>query len=551
MTPGLGTTLSIFIAWMAAVCHAQMPIDHTHADFGITSDKDHHIIDSGAGLVFKVHKADGSIRSIRHQGGPELQDPVKSSHLGSGHGPVQTTTVRKGDIVMVRCKAAPDQWFSPNLEHYYIVRKDSNIIYMATWLEQQPKVGEFRWITRLRGEHFPNSPVPSDVREAAANLESSDVKRMPDGTSRSKYYGDIKTRGKDRAMDLTWCGVSGPGIGVWMVYGNRESSSGGPFFRDIQNQGAEVYNYMNSGHTQTEAPRTGVLHGPYALVFTDGREPGRVDFSWLDKAGLDLRGHVPASGRGSIRGQAGKIPDGSSGVVAFANDKAQYWTRVQGGSYICNGMKPGTYRATLYQRELEVATATATVEVGKTSVLDLHSAWQNKPAIFRIGEWDGTPAGFLNSRNLMAMHPSDPRQKPWGPVRFSAGLDPAEKFPAILARRANSPVTILFRLNRDQASSGLALRIGITCAYENARPQVKVNGRWTSPVPAPSQQPRGRSYTVGTYRGRNHVFSFDIPATAFVEGSNSLTITPTSGSGANHQWLSPGFVFDCVQLDAP
>ena len=72
-------------------------------------------------------------------------------------------------------------------------------------------------------------------------------------------------------MDLTYSGATGPGIGSWMVFGSRESSSGGPFFRDIQNQAGgdqEVYNYMNSGHNQTEANRLGVLHGPYALVFT-------------------------------------------------------------------------------------------------------------------------------------------------------------------------------------------------------------------------------------------------------------------------------------------
>lgn len=521
------------------------------AGFGITSDKNHHIIASGAGLVFKVHKTDGSIRSIRHSGGPELQESSKSSHLASGHGPVQTRAERKGDFVMVSCKATPDQWFSPNLEHYYIVRKDSNIIYMATWLEKQPKVGEFRWITRLRGELFPNRPGPSDIRGSAGNLESTDVKRMPDGTSRSKYYGDLKTRGKNRAMDLSWCGVSGPDTGVWMIYGNRESSSGGPFYRDIQNQGTEVYNYMNSGHTQTEPPRTGVLHGPYALVFTDGCEPGEINFSWLDHAGLSLRGHVPASGRGAVRGRAASIPRELPGVVAFANDKAQYWARVSNGSYLCPGMKPGIYQATLYRRELAVATATITVEMGKIATLDLQSTWKDLPTIFRIGEWDGTPAGFLNSRNLMAMHPSDPRQEPWGPVKFAAGLDPAGKFPAILARNANSPATILFRLDKAQAASALTLRIGITCAFAGARPRIRVNGKWTSPVPKSSSQPPGRSFTLGTYRGRNHTFFYPIPASAFIVGTNTLTITPVSGSSTSYKWLSPGFVFDCVQLDAP
>ena len=51
-----------------------------------------------------------------------------------------------------------------------------------------------------------------------------------------------------------------------MAYGNREKSSVGPFFRDIQLQDAEVFNYTFSGHAKAEPMRLG-LHGPYAYVF--------------------------------------------------------------------------------------------------------------------------------------------------------------------------------------------------------------------------------------------------------------------------------------------
>lgn len=81
-----------------------------------------------------------------------------------------------------------------------------------------------------------------------------------------------------------------------MAYGNRESSSGGPFFRDIQNQSQEVYNYMYSGHQQTEASREWVLHGPYALMFTNGDIPSVLKFDLV--AYLWLRGYVGDSGRG-------------------------------------------------------------------------------------------------------------------------------------------------------------------------------------------------------------------------------------------------------------
>jgi rhamnogalacturonan endolyase len=49
-----------------------------------------------------------------------------------------------------------------------------------------------------------------------------------------------------------------------------ETSSGGPFMRDINTQSGddqELYWYMNSGHVRTESWRFGLM-GPYAMTFT-------------------------------------------------------------------------------------------------------------------------------------------------------------------------------------------------------------------------------------------------------------------------------------------
>ncbi len=73
-------------------------------------------------------------------------------------------------------------------------------------------------------------PEESNNRNNTGNIESADVVGMADGTPRSKYHGN------DRARHLTMRGVTCRGRGVFMVYGNRGSSSGGPFFRDSQFQ---------------------------------------------------------------------------------------------------------------------------------------------------------------------------------------------------------------------------------------------------------------------------------------------------------------------------
>jgi rhamnogalacturonan endolyase len=537
------------------------------AAYGVVTDATFYTVDTGGGLVFKVHRTDGSIRSIKYNGGVELQDQSKWSHLGSSYGSVTSTLTTYGsgtpattdDFIKIACATSASNSYSPSLTHHFIVRRGQNIIYMATYLTQQPGVGEFRWITRLQATPFPDSPTPSDIRGNVGNAESTDVKLMADGTTRSKYYGDAPGRGKDRAMDLTYCGISGPGVGAYMIFGNRESASGGPFYRDIQNQSTEVYNYMNSGHVQTEAPRGGVLHGPYALVFTSGGMPAYpLDFSWMDSAGLGLPGYVAASGRGTVSGTASGIPAGFQGVVGFSNTTAQYWAKVAAnGTYSCSGMKPGTYTVRLYKDELAVplstggTSTTVTVTAGTTTSKNLISAESYPAHIFKLGEWDGTPAGFRNFGNLISMHPSDSRQDSWGPVNHTVESNPTSDFPAIQFRLANSPSAVRFTLNSSQASSSRVLRIGITCALYGGRPQVKVNNRWTSAIPSSSSQPGGRCFTLGTWRGNNHTFTYTIPSSAFNTGGNVLTISPVSGSSDLGTWLSAGWAYDCIQLDGP
>ena len=72
-------------------------------------------------------------------------------------------------------------------------------------------------------------------------------------------------------------------------------------------------------------------------------------------------------------------------------------------------MIPGIYTATLYKQELAVATAAVTVSAGATNTLNLVSAEVTPAFIFKLGDWDGTPAGFLNAFNMTSMHPSDVR----------------------------------------------------------------------------------------------------------------------------------------------
>jgi rhamnogalacturonan endolyase len=544
---------TLFKAFIVVVALHLLGSASAYAAFGYTDSGTGYVVDSGAGLVFEVRKTDGTITSIVFNGTEYNGPSGKGSHIASGLGTPTTVTPSTDGSTYVKITLQTDSTNGvvSSLTHYLIVRNGDNRIYMATYATAEPDVGELRWITRLNAALIPNGPTPSDLDDNTGAIESSDVFGLADGTTRSKYYGDMATHGKDRAMDLTYCGATGPGIGCWMVFGNRESSSGGPFFRDIQNQQGgdqEIYNYMNSGHNQTESNRLNVLHGPYVLVFTTGAAPTLpVDFSWMGSLGLT--GWVSASERGAVSGTVTGIPAGFQTVVGFASGSAQYWATASGGNYSCPAMKPGSYTATLYKGELAVATSPVTVAAGSTTPLNLVSAEPAPSAIFRIGEWDGTPAGFLNADKIVEMHPQDVRMDPWTATSYTVGVDDPSSFPAIQFRGANSPTKIRFNLAANQIVN-LTVRIGITCAYNSGRPQITLNS-FTSAVPAASTQPSSRSFTIGTYRGNNALFTYAVPASALVVGANTLSITPASGSSDLGTWLSAGWVYDAVELDGP
>lgn len=229
--------------------------------------------------------------------------------------------------------------------------------------------------------------------------------------------------------------------------------------------------------------------------------------------------------RGHVTGKASGIPGGFPGVMGFANSKAQYWCSVVNGNFSSPWMIPGDYAMTLYKSELAVATDSVTVPQSTVAVTRNIASAEVLPLFrWRIGEWDGTPAGFLNADKICAMHPSDVRMAAWGPVTYTVGSSPTGSFPAYQWKAVNNPTTIKFNLSASQVMAH-TLRIGLTCAYAGGRPVVSVNGKWTSPIPAPSVQPSSRTLTVGTYRGNNVVYTYSIPASALAAGVNTLTLT--------------------------
>lgn len=594
--------------WLAAGLLAAMA-PAAFAAFSITTVHDNgnaarpqYVIDTDAGLVFKVRAWDngssttsaGDLSSMVYKG-VEYADVSRGTQLNSGadwlytgvsavgvkaelvnaNGSVVPAATTNGGVVTgdayIRVTLTVNSLKGGVLTHYYLVRKGESNIHMGTHFTEQPDVhGLVRFIARIPIARLPNggpahaagglvsyggqSYWAEDLRGTSGAIEASDVFGFAAtdpryGQSRSKHYANR------RLKDWEFVGGWGPGVGVWFWRDNNEGGSGGPFYRSLLQQITDTTNELtyivNYGEAQTEAFRMGVLN-TYTMIFNDGAAPtARPDTSWY--ANMGLLGYVPPVGRGAVSGAGltGRIA-GLPYTVGFANAQAQYWADADpvDGRFTATGMLPGTYTMTVYKGELAVQTGTVTVTANATYALNpvpITADPETTPALWRIGHWDGTPQEFINGDRLTFMHPSDVRMASWNVGPYTVGTSTNANWPAYQWKDVNNGLQVRFTLKRGQNSAPLRLRLGTTADYNSARPQVTVNS-WTSAIPAAPPKV-SRNLTVGTYRGFNRTYSFDIPASQLVVGTNVLTINTVSGT-AGAGFLSPALSFDAIDLVA-
>lgn len=587
---------------LAGACIAHAPA--AFAAFTLTTVHDggnparpQYVIDTDAGLVFKVRAYDnggsttsaGDISSLVYQG-VEYADPSRGSQLNSGADWLYTgvTAVEvRAEAVDASGRVTPastanngvvtgSDYFKITqtvrstlggvLTHYYLVKRGQPHIYMATHFTEQPTVhAQMRFIVRVPIARLPNggpAGVPGglapdgqwsgDIRGTSGAIEASDVFGFGSGhpragQTRSKHYANM------RLKDWNYFGGTGPGVGLWFYRGNNEGNSGGPFYRCLLQQITSTHNeltYMvNYGEAQTEAFRLGVLND-YTLMFTNGAPPSaRPDTSWFRV--MNLVGYVPPEARGgiSIAGLAGRQP-GYAYTYGLANAQAQYWVDAHpvDGHALLDGMLPGDYTMSVYKGELAVQTLPVRVTANTRFALNtvsINADPSTRPALWRIGDWDGTPQEFLNGAQLTWMHPSDVRMAAWTVPPFVVGSAAASAWPAYQWKDVNDGLQIRFLLRRGQNLQPLRLRVGVSADFNSARPRVTVNS-WVSAIP-PAPPKATRNLTVGTYRGFNRMYEFDIPASQLVVGTNTITLNAVSGT-AGARFLSPGLAFDAIDL---
>ncbi|MFD5792591.1 rhamnogalacturonan lyase B N-terminal domain-containing protein [Streptomyces diastatochromogenes] len=520
------------------------------AGFGWSDDGSNYVVDTGANLVFKVSKTNGDLTSLVYKGIEYQGYGGKNSHVESGLGTSTVTITQSGSTILISVAYG-------TLRHYYAARSGENNVYLWT-SKADTSVSATRYIVRVKAGLFLNDE-PDSYTYTTSTIEASDVFAKSDGQTRSKHYSKL------RVIDYDYIGWTTGSVGLWIVRSNHEKASGGPFYRSLlRHQSADgggLYEILYYGENQTEDQRFG-LQGPYVIAFTDGGAPSsslyhaNLTTSWADSLGIS--GYVGAGGRGRVAGV------GISGrntayayTVGLANSAAQYWgsARSSDGYFSVGGVLPGAYTLTVYKSELAVYSTQVTVSAGSTTTLNTITVPSsndpsNASAIWRIGDWNGTPSGFKNADLMTYAHPSDVRAASWtGNVVIGSGSETAA-FPAYLWKDVNSGLLVYFKLTAAQATAAHTLRIGVTTAYANGRPQITVNDTWTSAIPSPPTQPSTRSLTVGSYRGNNYTFTYSIPASAWLTDTsqyNVLKINVVSGSGTTG-YLSAGTAIDAIDL---
>ncbi|KAI1413498.1 polysaccharide lyase family 4 protein [Hypoxylon sp. FL1857] len=529
-----------FLAALSACIAPVLGISVSETDSSYTVDTA-----SSYGFTATISRSSCDITSLYFHGA-EYQYGSTFSHIASGLGSATVSYTTSGDYVVVKCVADNDNF---DLTHYTVFADASSSIYMGTYTVSEPAVGELRYIFRLTGltEAYPNGNVSYTAGGTA--IEGSDV-FLVDGETRSKFYSSERFIDDD-----VYCATTtDASVHACFIRPNSqttEKSSGGPFFRDIDlNYGGDYHSvtyYMNSNHVQTESYRQG-FHGPYVFSFTRSGIPKASDYDVSFFDDLDLTGYTGASGRGYVTGTASGVSTDFPTVVHWYNDDYQAWVYTESSrKFTSPALVAGTYTMALYQDEFLAATATVDVMAGSTATANIAATaaalTDSHTTIFKLGDYDGQPTGFLNADKQLRMHPSDSRMSDWNPGTV-ASTD-ASALPMAIFKDANNGQVISFSLD-SAIGSDATLRIATTLSYAGGRPQASVNSYSCSAPSAPTAID-SRGVTRGAYRGRGDVYDCTIPSGTLVSGDNTVTINVISGSSGS-DYLSPNVVLDAVEL---
>lgn len=211
------------------------------------------------------------------------------------------------------------------------------------------------------------------------------------------------------------------------------------------------------------------------------------------------------------------------------------------GSFTSPALVAGTYTMKLYQDEFLAATTTVAVVAKATTTANLAASnavlTSSHTTVFKLGDYDGQPTGFLNADKQLRMHPSDARMSSWSPGTVASTA--AASFPMAIFKDVNNGQVVSFSLG-SAVSAVATIRLATTLAFAGGRPVATVNG-YTCATPAAPTSIDSRGVTRGAYRGLGEVYDCSLPSGTLKSGTNTVSISIASGSSGD-DFLSPNVV---------
>ncbi|KAM0216896.1 hypothetical protein ACHAQD_007615 [Fusarium lateritium] len=489
---------SSFFSLLLCLAAVVVAITVTDGDDGsITIDAE-----SAKGFTATINNL-GDLTSLVYQGN-EYQNQEAFSHLASGIDADSVTyksVAVTQDPYIIVTSTASNQYV--DVIQYYVFVDGQDKIYVATYTNKEPTVGELRFIFRL--DNLPYAYPHGDVSNTrnGSVIESQDIYIVGNET-RSKWYSNERF-----IDDQVHCAYrKSPDVHACFILPVRayDASTGGPFARDIDlNYGPEYHGltyYMNHGNEFYDPYRQG-FHGPYVFSFTQGTIPTAADVDADLFDGLGLEGYVSDAERGFVKGIASGTSSDYSQVLHWYNNQHQQWVYAEDdGSFKSPPLVPGEYTQALYQHELLAANFSVVVKAGQTLTSNIVASnpiitQTERTTVLQIGKYDGTPDGFLNGDKINHMHLSDDRMSAWNTSTFVVGKSDDAEFPAIILRDVNDQRVIKFDIGHDLDKA--TLRIATTMALSGGRPAITVNGFEGDIPDGPADTPSRGPTKVGIF----------------------------------------------------
>ncbi|KAG0146650.1 hypothetical protein CROQUDRAFT_62650 [Cronartium quercuum f. sp. fusiforme G11] len=332
--------------------------------------------------------------------------------------------------------------------------------------------------------------------------------------------------------------ANGDTFGVWTIMNTKDTYFGATTYSDLTVDGI-LYNVIVSNHHGNQSPNiTDGLDrtfGPSICYFNRGPKGEKLQnlrqdaaqyanasyaTAFYDSIATHVPGYMPSSARGSFQAQVA-LPSGANNPVAILSangldyqDNAQdphayqYWEEIPNGAVAISGVRPGTYRLTIYADGIfgDYTQDGIVITAGKSTTQRI--TWHpesNGVELWRIGTPDKTSGEFKAGNELDLshfLHP--PAYRIYWAQKSSDFID-------------NFPNGVNYTVGKDNVSTAMNVAHWSTYGGNAVRPHV----------------------VIGTGNINNWTVNFDVSACSLSKAKTATLTIQLAGAetavGNNHQ----------------